>query len=64
MSMTTYHITIGDKIKAYRNENNLSLKEFGRLAINSMLANNLIWQIEEAYHLNDTNLEREGENLE
>ena len=31
MSMPTYHITIGDKIKAYRNENNLSLKEFGKL---------------------------------
>ena len=31
MSMTIYHITIADKIKAYRNENNLSLKEFGKL---------------------------------
>ena len=31
MSMPTYHITIADKIKAYRNENNLSLKEFGKL---------------------------------
>jgi transcriptional regulator with XRE-family HTH domain len=29
--MPTYHITIADKIKAYRNENNLSLKEFGKL---------------------------------
>ena len=31
MSMPTYHITIVDKIKEYRNENNLSLKEFGKL---------------------------------
>ena len=31
MSMPTYHITIADKIKAYRNENDLSLKDFGRL---------------------------------
>lgn len=31
MSMPMYHITIADKIKAYRNENNLSLKEFGKL---------------------------------
>ena len=31
MSMPTYHITIADKIKAYRSENNLSLKEFGKL---------------------------------
>ena len=31
MSMPTYHITIADKIKEYRNENNLSLKEFGKL---------------------------------
>ena len=31
MSMPTYHITIADRIKAYRNENNLSLKEFGKL---------------------------------
>ena len=31
MSMPTYHITIADKIKTYRNENNLSLKEFGKL---------------------------------
>lgn len=28
MSMPTYHITIADKIKTYRSENNLSLKEF------------------------------------
>ena len=31
MSVPTYHITIADKIKAYRSENNLSLKEFGKL---------------------------------
>lgn len=31
MTMPTYHITIADKIKAYRSENNLSLKEFGKL---------------------------------
>lgn len=29
------------------------IKEFGRLALNSMLANNLIWDIQEAYHLSD-----------
>ena len=31
MSMQTYHITIAARIKAYRSENNLSLKEFGKL---------------------------------
>ena len=31
MSMQTYHITIAARIKAYRNKNNLSLKEFGKL---------------------------------
>ena len=31
MSMPMYQIMIADKIKAYRNENNLSLKEFGKL---------------------------------
>ena len=31
MTMPIYHITIADKIKTYRNENNLSLKEFGKL---------------------------------
>ena len=31
MTMPSYHITIMDKIKTYRNENNLSLKEFGKL---------------------------------
>lgn len=40
------------------------IKEFGRLALNSMVANNLIWEIEEAYHLNDLDIEKEGENYE
>ena len=31
MSMQMCQITIADKIKAYRKENNLSLKEFGKL---------------------------------
>ena len=31
MSMPMYQIMIADKIKAYRNQNNLSLKEFGKL---------------------------------
>lgn len=31
MTMPIYHVTIADKIKAYRNENDLSLKEFGDL---------------------------------
>ena len=31
MTMPIYHITIAERIKAYRNENNLSLKEFGKL---------------------------------
>ena len=31
MSIPTYHITIGDKIKAYRTKNNLSLRQFGKL---------------------------------
>ena len=31
MSIPRYHITIADKIKAYRNENDLSLNEFGKL---------------------------------
>ena len=31
MTMPAYRITIADKIKAYRSENNLSLKEFGKL---------------------------------
>jgi transcriptional regulator with XRE-family HTH domain len=31
MTVPIYHITIADKIKKYRNENNFSLKEFGEL---------------------------------
>lgn len=31
MSMPIYHITISDKIKAYRSEHQLSLKDFGKL---------------------------------
>lgn len=31
MTTLMLHITIADKIKAYRNENNLSLKNFGKL---------------------------------
>ena len=31
------------------------IKEFGRLAMNSMEANELIWKIEEVYHLEDEN---------
>lgn len=33
------------------------IKEFGRLAINSMVSNELIWNIEEAYHLLDEAME-------
>ena len=40
------------------------IKEFGRLALNSMVAQNLIWEIEETYHLNDLDLEKESENYE
>lgn len=31
MSMPIYHITIANKIKTYRSENNLSLKDFGKM---------------------------------
>ena len=31
MSVSTYHIKIAERIKTYRSENNLSLKEFGKL---------------------------------
>ena len=31
MNISMYQITIADKIKAYRSENNLSLKDFGNL---------------------------------
>ncbi len=40
------------------------IKEFGRLAMNSMVANNLIWEIQEAYHLNDTETEQGGSDYE
>lgn len=40
------------------------IKEFGRLALNSMVANKLIWEIEEAYHLNDIDYEKEDEEFE
>lgn len=37
------------------------IKEFGRMAINSMEANELIWKIQEAYHIEDDDLdEKEG----
>ena len=35
------------------------IREFGRLAINSMVAHDLIWDIQEAYHLTDENNEGE-----
>ena len=31
MSIPAYHITIADKIRTYRSEKNLSLKDFGKL---------------------------------
>lgn len=37
------------------------LKEFGRLSQNSMDANNLIWDIQEAYHITDESEEGESE---
>jgi superfamily II DNA or RNA helicase len=40
------------------------IKEFGRLAMNSMVANNLIWGIEEAYHLDGTETEQEVSDYE
>lgn len=43
-------------------KNELSrLKEFGRLSQNSMDANNLIWDIQEAYHITDESEEGESE---
>ena len=30
MSIPTYHITIADKIRTYRSENDLSLRDFGK----------------------------------
>ena len=40
------------------------IKEFGRLAMNSMEANNLIWEIEEVYHLDDEAVEQEESDYE
>lgn len=40
------------------------IKEFGRLARNSMEANNLIWDIEDVYHLNDDAIEQEKSDYE
>lgn len=40
------------------------IKEFGRLAMNSMVANNLIWEIEEVYHLDDSETEQEVSDYE
>lgn len=37
------------------------IKEFGRLSLNSMEANNLIWDIEETYHIVDEDIVEEGE---
>ncbi|WP_418790947.1 DEAD/DEAH box helicase family protein [Phosphitispora sp. TUW77] len=37
------------------------IKEFGRLSLNSMEANNLIWDIEETYHIVDATIVEEGE---
>lgn len=37
------------------------IKEFGRLSQNSMDANNLIWDIQEAYHITDESEEGESE---
>lgn len=36
------------------------IKEFGRLSQNSMDANNLIWDIQEAYHITDEESEEGG----
>lgn len=44
-------------------KNELSrIKEFGRLAENSMLANNLIWEIQDTYHITDEGAEEDIEN--
>lgn len=41
-------------------KNELSrIKEFGRLAQNSMIANNLIWEIQDTYHISEEN-DKEG----
>lgn len=42
-------------------KNELSrIKEFGRLSLNSMDANNLIWNIQDAYHITDEDAEEGG----
>ena len=39
-----------------------SIKEFGRLSMNSMEANDLIWDIQEAYHIiDDESVEKAGQ---
>lgn len=44
-------------------KNELSrIKEFGRLAQNSMIANNLIWKIQDAYHITNESDEEETAN--
>lgn len=44
-------------------KNELSrIKEFGRLAENSMLANDLIWEIQDTYHITDEGAEEDIEN--
>lgn len=42
----------------------IRIKEFGRLAMNSMKANNLIWEIEDIYHLNEEDVEKEDKSYE
>ena len=38
------------------------IKEFGRLSMNSMEANDLIWDIQEAYHIiDDESVEKAGQ---
>lgn len=51
VSSLTHEKVKGD-ITLVRNELE-RVKEFGRLSMNSMQANSLIWEIEEVYHLND-----------
>ena len=40
------------------------IKEFGRLSQNSMDANNLIWDIQEAYHITDEESEKVVSSME
>lgn len=39
------------------------IKEFGRLSMNSMQANDLIWDIQEAYHITEDDEESERTGL-